>query len=234
MPEVISKFWVHERRNFHNWTIVKADIEAAFLEGELKEHTFIKLPMGTKKIENLGENDVGKLERAMYGLAQAARQFYKHMTNYLVKQLGFEQSSSEPCLLKRENVYVGLYVDDLLIFGDNVNIDDFLRELTRKFTIKRMNEVTDFVGCEFNWENDNKSVILHQSKIIRKIESAFQNDIQGLQAYVTPATPGIGIQYVQEDETPLESSKQKKFCSGVGTLLYLVKHSRPDLANGIR
>jgi hypothetical protein len=35
-------------------------------------------------------------------------------------------------------------------------------------------------------------------------------------------------------EEPLEEGKQALFRSGVGSLLYLVKHSRPDIANCVR
>ena len=37
------------------------------------------------------------------------------------------------------------------------------------------------------------------------------------------------------DNAPAVSNEEQKlFCSGVGMLLYLVKHSRPDIANPVR
>ena len=38
----------------------------------------------------------------------------------------------------------------------------------------------------------------------------------------------------KETEPKLKEELQKKYRSGVGTLLYLVKHSRPDIANSVR
>ena len=37
-----------------------------------------------------------------------------------------------------------------------------------------------------------------------------------------------------EEEETLNELKQKTYQSGVGTMLYLVKHSRPDLENILR
>jgi len=39
---------------------------------------------------------------------------------------------------------------------------------------------------------------------------------------------------VTEEGTELEDEKQQKYRSGVGSLLYLLKHSRPDLPNAVR
>jgi hypothetical protein len=38
----------------------------------------------------------------------------------------------------------------------------------------------------------------------------------------------------QEDDPLITAEAQKVFRSGVGMLLYLVKHSRPDIANAVR
>ena len=55
-----------------------------------------------------------------------------------------------------------------------------------------------------------------------------------MQSYTTPGTPGK-IMIWEKDEAQLISKEGKKlYRSGVGMLLYLVKHSRPDIANPVR
>ncbi len=49
----------------------------------------------------------------------------------------------------------------------------------------------------------------------------------------TPGTPGFGIFHQIDGEEKITSEKQKLYCSGVGMLLYLVKHLRPDIANAV-
>ena len=52
--------------------------------------------------------------------------------------------------------------------------------------------------------------------------------------YQTPGT-AQKIQVRERDESKcISKEEQKLFCSGVGMLLYLVKHSRPDIANPLR
>ena len=56
------------------------DVETAFLHGELDEEIFMESP------EGLGHNkdeDCVKLEKAMYGLVQGARQYFVKFTKAL-------------------------------------------------------------------------------------------------------------------------------------------------------
>jgi hypothetical protein len=46
--------------------------------------------------------------------------------------------------------------------------------------------------------------------------------------------PGTSIERPADEEMKLDQDQQKEFRSGVGMLLYLVKHSRPDISNAVR
>ena len=50
----------------------------------------------------------------------------------------------------------------------------------------------------------------------------------------TPSTPSFRLMRVKEGEAVLSPHNQTLFRCGVGILLYLVKHTRPDLANATR
>ena len=52
--------------------------------------------------------------------------------------------------------------------------------------------------------------------------------------YKTPGVQSMGITQRQDGEFSLNENLQKIYRSGVGTLLYLVKHSRPDISNIVR
>ena len=66
------------------------DIGTAFLEGELNEEVYIRLP------PYLG-GDIWRLHKALYGLKQAGHVFVKLMNTFL-RSLGFQQSKTEPQL----------------------------------------------------------------------------------------------------------------------------------------
>ncbi len=55
-----------------------------------------------------------------------------------------------------------------------------------------------------------------------------------MQSYHTPGTPGQQIVRVQEEWNKISKEEQKLYHSAVGTLLYLLKYSRPCLANPLR
>ena len=50
---------------------------------------------------------------------------------------------------------------------------------------------------------------------------------------ITPGTPGLISEKV-DDISKVDEKSQSMYRSGVGTLLYLTKHSRPDITNSAR
>ena len=74
---------------------------------------------------------------------------------------------------------------------------------------------------------------LGQPHIIKALEMKFGDILKNNKAYATPGTPGFT--FVKPDfGSELNVDQQKMYRSGVGMLLYLLKHSRPDLSNPIR
>jgi hypothetical protein len=55
-----------------------------------------------------------------------------------------------------------------------------------------------------------------------------------LQIYKTPGTPHTGLTRPSEEDPTVSPEEHKEYRSRVGMLLYLVKHSRPDIANATR
>ena len=67
------------------------DIETAFLYGNLEEEIFMKPPQGLKYMENENETDNEHalvLKQSIYGLVQAARQFFKKLRDVLIEKNG--------------------------------------------------------------------------------------------------------------------------------------------------
>ncbi len=50
----------------------------------------------------------------------------------------------------------------------------------------------------------------------------------------TSGTANFGFVYWINEDKKLSTEKQKLYCSGVGMLLYLVKHSHLDITNVVR
>ena len=135
--------------------IVLVDVTKAFLESNLKEDIFIEIPKGyiqVLKAENI-EDKVIKLNKAVYGLKQASRCFFEHITSYFKSNLQYTSCPSDPCLLKSSkegsvNTLCGIYVDDILLCGQEKSVENDISELKSKFDITVNNEFQDYVGCD--------------------------------------------------------------------------------------
>ena len=76
------------------------DFDNAFLNGDLDHEIFMKIPVGYKEcIQDYDEDKALKLEKAFYGLVQAARQFWKKLTSKL-KEAGFKPRIVDLCLFQ--------------------------------------------------------------------------------------------------------------------------------------
>ena len=76
------------------------DVKTAFLYGKLEEEIFMKVPEGYCECGyKINEDKVLKLLMAIYGLIQAAQQWWKNFMT-LLEDIGFKRSIVNPCLVK--------------------------------------------------------------------------------------------------------------------------------------
>ena len=213
--------------------MVEVDIKKAFLESKIEEEIYIKTPDILKTLDNNFKNTrFSKLNMSVYGLVQAANNFYDELTNYLQSK-NFNIYEGEPCLLNKQEVYVGLYVDDLLIIGPTNQVNTLLEELKNIFEVRVDKDIKEFVGCELIVQD--YKIILHQRKIIAKLLQEFNEEIKDLKFKGCPMGNLTKVIRPSDDSQDLLSTqKQVRYQSGVGSLLYIVKHSRPDLNNSVR
>ena len=99
------------------------DVETEFLYGDIEEKSFMKSPVGMEEIDpGSSPEDCYQLKKGIYGLCQAARQFWRKFVDTIKKQpFGFTVSPADPCMLFKENnlgiCIIIMYVDDMLIIG---------------------------------------------------------------------------------------------------------------------
>ena len=217
------------------------DVETAFLHGEFEEgeEVFMDIPMGLYEVEgNVDANeDCLYLLKTTYGLTQASRAYFRFSTTIL-KDIGFEGGDADPCMLhwksKYGMVYIGLYVDDCLCIGQTEALELLEEEMIkRKLTLKTDKTLKDYLSCEINFNEDKTKAVLRQPHLIKTLEEDFGEMVKGMANYRTPGTPGKGL--IRGNATvDVSKEKHKVYRSGTGKLLYLVKHTRPDIANAVR
>ena len=105
-----------------------ADVETAFLHGDLEEEIYMNCPPGFDRQDNV----CMKLMKAMSSLVQAARQYYKKFVEVL-KKVGYKKVKVDPCLImkafNKDAIFMSVHVNDLLIIGPNYAIYKTLKAL---------------------------------------------------------------------------------------------------------
>ena len=223
------------------------DVVTAFLYGLLDEIIYMAFPDGYELFlqEKFGLTYSSTeycllLEKALYGLVQAARQWWKKMTE-IMKKLGFFPSPADPCLFVKPAMknqppaFIILYVDDGGVIGTPEVIRSVLDALAKEFKIKELGPMKNFVGCQIHLNKARDTIWINQPKLIKNLELNFGKLIITERLFKTPAAPRSVVMRPNKEEDPIITpDEQFKYRSGVGMLMYLVKHSRPDIANATR
>ena len=88
--------------------------------------------------------------------------------------IGFKINKADPCLLYRENklgiCLIIIYVDDMMVIGNEESIIDVQERVRKVFSIKTETNLTDYVGCEFHMNKDITKEWLGQPSIIISLE----------------------------------------------------------------
>ena len=130
------------------------DIKIAFLNGELEEEIYMDQPDGF--VAKGQEAKVCKLLKSLYGLKQAPKQWYEKFDRTFTSA-GFVVNEADKYVYYRyvggEGVILCLYVDDMLIFGNNVNV---------------IKEVKDFLSSNFEMKDLGVVDVIINIKLLRK------------------------------------------------------------------
>ena len=126
-----------------------------------------------------------------------------------------------------------MYVDDMLIIGKKKQIQDFASKIQKEFSVKIQQNLADYLGCEFHMNKERTRGWLGQPSIIKSLEQKFgERAMERLS--LTPGTPRFAARRLENLEDNVNPEDHETYRSGVGTLLYLTKHSRPDNSNPVR
>jgi len=95
------------------------DIKNVFLNGELEEEIYMRIPPGFEIESTRGK--VWKLKKSLYGLKQSPRVWFKRFSDTII-QLEYKQGLSDHTLFTKVEVdgrktILIVYVDDIIIIG---------------------------------------------------------------------------------------------------------------------
>ena len=104
----------------------------------------------------------------------------------------------------------------------------------KEFSVKIQHNLADYLGCEFHMNKEKTKGWLAQPSIIKSLEQKFGEKAMKARLSLTPGTPRFIARRLENEEDKVNAQDHETYRSGVGTLLYLTKHSRPDISNPVR
>ncbi|XP_019416813.1 PREDICTED: uncharacterized protein LOC109328022 [Lupinus angustifolius] len=168
---------------------------------------------------------VFKLQKSIYGLKQASREWHDKLTNTLI-QTGFSKSFSNHSLfIKNTNIgftTILVYVDDLILTGNDLNqINHTKSVLHNKFSIKDLGDLKFFLGMEVARSKQGRTLyqIKYTLELLQETGFLAAKPAPTLMVYNTPIHSQLGI--------PLHDVTSYRRL--MGKLLYLT-HTRPDIS----
>ena len=127
-----------------------------------------------------------------------------------------------------------MYVDDMLIIGKKEKIQEFATMIQKELSVKIQLNVADYLGCEFYMNKEKTRGWLGQPSIIKRLEKKFGKNAMRERLSMTPGTPRITARRLENEVDKANEKYHETYKSGVGTLMYLMKHSRSNISNPMR
>ncbi|GJP44099.1 hypothetical protein CLOM_g3503, partial [Closterium sp. NIES-68] len=207
-----------------NMEIHSMDVSNAFLQGVLRELIYMERPAGFHL--PFPSDSVWQLRRPVYGLKQAPREWHAKLAATLA-ELGFSTSHADPSLFLRTSpspFYILVYVDDMiLITADSAELERVKRELGSRLKCKDLGELQHYLGMEITRDRAARTISLSQGHYLQQVLERF--DMARGTPQVTPLPVGHHL-------TPLTSpsSSSHPYAELIGSLMYAMVSTRPDLA----
>ena len=192
-----------------HWSLESTDIKSAFLQSDNVEREIYLIP----PTEACTPGKVWKLNKCLYGLGDASRQFYISLASEL-QRLGCIQSTVDHTVYFKEDSgtlkgMILTHVDDFIHCGDSDFKETVINPLAKRFVVGDRSETNfKYIGLSIN-QNEKFEVCMHQNQYAKTIQQPLISKDKNIE---------------------LSSEEHTQFRAIVGALQWLISGSRPDLA----
>jgi hypothetical protein len=218
-----------------DFEVEQMDVKTTFVHGDLEEEIYMKrlegfVVKGKKEL-------VCKMKKSLYNLKQSPRMWHKKFDTYMLG-LGFTRSKEDQCvylkLIGDHFIYLVLYVDDMLLIGNNKEIiQDVKTQLSSKFDMKDLGAANFILGMEIKRDQKNRKLWLNQRKYVETILQRF--NMQECKMVRVPIPIGVKLSADQCPKTQEEEEDMScvPYASVVGSLMYAMVCTRLDIAHAV-
>ena len=202
------------------------DFVLAFPQADLDIDVYMEIPFGFTL--DGSRRQVLKLEKNLYGLKQAAYNWYEFLKKGL-EDRNFKQSQTDNCVFFRNDCIVLTYVDDCVIFSKSKKVaDDLILSLEKgheNFDFTDDGDLLTYLGISL--EKSNEKWTLTQPHLIQRTLKAL--DILSSNPKDTPAVKPL----LHKDLDGLPRKCSWNYRQLIGMLNYLQNSTRPDISMAV-
>ncbi|KAI3827813.1 hypothetical protein L1987_01898 [Smallanthus sonchifolius] len=167
---------------------------------------------------------VFKLDKALYGVHQAPREWYETLSTHLLPNNFVRGKIDSTLIIKKSGgdyLLLQIYVDDIIFGSTNEGLcKDFEGVMKSKFEMSAMGKLSFFLGLQVNQKEDG--FFFHQSKYVKDILSRIK--MEDCTAYDTP----IPVNHKLNSDPDGKDVDCRIYRAMIGSLMYLTA-SRPDI-----
>ena len=218
-----------------NLHLEQLDVKTAFLHGDLEEDIYMHQPQGYAVPGK--EEMVCKLKKSLYGLKQAPRQWYIKFDSFMYNT-GYKRCHADHCCYFKsfDDCYIILllYVDDMLVAGSNMHaINNLKKQLSQEFEMKDLGAANQILGMRISRDMKNRTLKLSQAEYVEKVLNKF--NMHGAKPVSTPLASHFKLSKELSPKTEQEKENMSKvpYASAVGSLMYAMVCTRPDIAHAV-
>ena len=200
----------------------------------LRIQHYMRQPEG---FESGGHNLVLRLNKAVYGLKQASRQWKQKLVSILIK-LGFKEIYSDASLYvyarDKERITMPVYVDDGMMSSNSPALLDWaVLELSKHVKLRDLGASSFLLGMLIERDCPARMLAISQRQYI--LDMLVRYNMDKCDVVRTPMNPSLRLSKAQGPQTAeeIEAMRSVPYAEAVGSLLYLARGTRPDIAYSV-
>ena len=217
------------------------DVAKAFLQAEMKEEVYIKIPNWLPYDRKKG--NVLKLIKSVYGCKQSSRNWWMKLSAAII-ECGLVQDKKDPCLFYKFNekntiqMILCVVVDDFLAAGGEDVWDGFIQHLGQKVELERASVglAREFFGISID-QKEPHLIEIHQKTYAEEVLNRYKSKYnfqpgRGALVPLRESDTAALQNWVLDEEGSEEVNPLvlEKYMSLFGSLMFLAVWTRPDIS----
>jgi hypothetical protein len=175
------------------------------------------------------EDLVCKLKKALYDLKQTSKMWYDIIHKFLI-DLEFKRSNSDHAVFIKDEIFLIMYVDDLLLFDLNLNdLQNIQNQLKQRFKMTNLEQLFHYLEMKITIIFDK--LMLTQNIYLKKILKQFEmNQFK----FVLISMKSEMINSLMSATNEADNVIIKWYQQLIESLMWSAMHTRLDLAYSVR